>query len=109
MDTVQTKDGEDGSVAMFSRSDASDAQNALNALKALSENDALFALPKSDSKTVEGIIADANAGLIVKKEKDAVGRTVYTFTMPDGKTATMSVRPFNPMRPKTRPPCMATR
>lgn len=83
----------------FARSTPEEA----NALKALSENDELFALAKSDKKTVEGIVADASEGITVKKEKDTVGRTVYTFTMPDGKTATMSVRPFNPYATEDAP------
>jgi N12 class adenine-specific DNA methylase len=85
--------------AAFSRSTPEET----SALKALSENDELFSLAKSDSKTVEGIVADASEGITVKKEKDAVGRTVYTLTMPDGKTATLSMRPFNPYATEEAP------
>ncbi|NMM06011.1 hypothetical protein [Polaromonas sp.] len=78
-------------VPAFNRTNTS----AQNALQALSENDKLFALAKSVQDTVEGIASDTDSAIKVNKEKDPVGRTVYTFTMPDGKTATMSVRPFN--------------
>ena len=67
-----------------------------NALRAISENDELFALPKSDKTTIEGITDDANFGLKVTKSRDAVGRDVYNFTTPDGKDATISVRAYNP-------------
>lgn len=74
-----------------------------NALKALSQNDELFSLPKSDKATVEAITAEVSPDIKVKKEKDATGRTMYTFTMPGGKTATMSVRPFNPYATEEAP------
>ncbi|MES2415078.1 MAG: PLxRFG domain-containing protein [Pseudomonadota bacterium] len=94
-----SKEGDAPADVAFARSTAEEK----NALKQLSENDELFSLAKSDSKTVEGIVADASEGITVKKEKDVVGRTVYTFTMPDGKTATMSVRPFNPYATEEAP------
>lgn len=84
----------------FSRA-APDAER--NALDALSRTDDLFSLPKSDKDTVEGITADNDPAISVKKAADEAGRTVYTFTMPDGKTATMSVRAFNPYATEEAP------
>ena len=99
--TVQTKETDKG-VAMFSR--ATDAAGPeQNALQAISQNDELFALPKSDSKTVEGITADDASGITVKKSRDAVGREVYDFTMPGGQTASLSVRAFNPYASEDAP------
>lgn len=95
---VQTRENDAGNVVMFSRQGDADGQNTAeqNALKALSENDDLFRLPKSDGMTVEDITADNDPGIKVKKLQGIPGRTEYQFTMPNGKTARMVVRPANP-------------
>lgn len=105
-DVVQTREDDTGNVAMFSRrpEDAAEPDaEEVHALAALSKNDELFALPKSDKTTLEGIVADAQAGITVSKGKNVAGREVYTFTMPDGKTASLTVRPFNPYADETAP------
>ena len=79
------------SAPAFSRN-AQEAQT----LKALSENDELFALPKSEASTVEEITAENDPAIKVKKTLDATGRTDYQLTLPNGKTANLIVRPFNP-------------
>lgn len=78
--------------SVFSRS-----QN--NILDALAENDELFALPKSDKTTVEGVTADNDPQIKVSKNTATPGETRYTFTMPDGKRAAMSVRKPSPYGP----------
>ncbi len=79
----------------FSRDAATNTEEE-NALKALSENDDLFRLPKSEGTTVEAITADNDPSIKVKKLQGIPGRTEYQFTMPNGKTARMVVRPSNP-------------
>lgn len=74
---------------------ARDASTEGKALQALGENDDLFALPRSDKTTVEGIAADNDPGIKVEKSK-SIAETLYTLTMPDGKTALIWVRPANP-------------
>lgn len=81
--------------AGFSRALAQSTEEE-NALKALSENDDLFRLPKSDATTVEAITADNDPSIKVKNLQGIPGRTEYQFTMPNGKTARMVVRPANP-------------
>jgi hypothetical protein len=79
-----------GEQALFSRDDER------HALQALSQNDDLFALPKSDKTTVEGIAADVDPEIKVKKRSNIPGETRYDLTMPDGKTARLMVREPNP-------------
>lgn len=81
--------------AGFSRTTAQSTEEE-NALKALSENDDLFRLPKSEGTTVEAITSDNDPSIKVKKLQGIPGRTEYQFTMPNGKTARMVVRPANP-------------
>ncbi len=69
------------------------------ALRELSKADDLFALPKSTATTVEGIAADNDAGIKVKKMASFAGRTDYTFTAADGNSARMVVREPNPYGP----------
>ncbi|MBA3622929.1 MAG: PLxRFG domain-containing protein [Methylibium sp.] len=70
-----------------------------NALKAIAENDELFALPKPTGTTVEAIAAEIDPQIKVGRNTGIPGETRYKFTMPDGKTARMSVRPPNPYGP----------
>lgn len=74
---------------------ARDASPEGKALQALGENDDLFALPRSDKTTVEGIAADNDPGIKVEKSK-SIAETLYTVTMPDGRHALIWVRPANP-------------
>lgn len=78
--------------AAFSRSQPSEEQNAL---RALSENDDLFALPKSDATTVELIAADIDPEIKVIK-RNIPGETRYDLTMPDGNNVRLMVRRPNP-------------
>lgn len=64
------------------------------ALQALSENDELFALPKSDKTTVEEIAAEENPRIKVRKTKIG-SETLYVLTMPNGDDAKLWVRPAN--------------
>lgn len=66
------------------------------ALAEFSKADDLFALPKSDKDTVEGIAADNDPQIKVGKPKSVAGRVEYTLTMPDNSEATLSVRDPNP-------------
>lgn len=66
-----------------------------NALRALSENDELFALPKSDKTTVEEIAAENDPDIKVRQTKIG-GETLYTLTMPGGETAKLWVREPSP-------------
>ena len=65
------------------------------ALQALSENDELFALPKSSKITVAEIAADNNPNIKVRQTKIG-NETLYTLTMPNGDDAKLWVRPANP-------------
>lgn len=94
---MQKTPGEGGNVALASRPAASDEAQAL---KALSENDELFALPKSEKDTVEGIAADIDPQIKVQKLKAEAGQTErYRLTMPDGKSGLLYVRTPNPYGP----------
>ena len=93
--TVQTKETDKG-VAMFSRGASGDTSPEQNALQALSENDELFALPKSDKDTLEGIAADTDPGITVKKLNHPGLVSTYILTMPDGGRARLMVRKVNP-------------
>lgn len=55
--TPAMRDKAAGGLPMFARNANPEG---INALKALSQNDELYALPKSDKATVEGIVAGAN-------------------------------------------------
>ncbi len=87
--------------AMFSRSATNESIPEKNALKALSENDELFALPKSNKETIEGIAAEIDPGITVKKLNHPGLVQTYVLTMPDGGRAKMMVRPVNPYGPQT--------
>lgn len=67
-----------------------------NALEAISQNDDLFALPKSEATTVEEITTENDPAIKVKKTRDATGRTDYKITLPNGKIASLIIRRFNP-------------
>lgn len=67
-----------------------------NALEAISQNDELFALPKSEASTVEEIAADNAPGITVKKMNYPGLVTTYALTMPDGAKANIMVRKVNP-------------
>jgi hypothetical protein len=95
---IKTKETDTG-VAMFSRAKETDAER--NALQALSENDELFALPKSDKDTVEGIAADTNPAITVKKLNHPGLVQTYVLTLPDGARAKLMVRQTNPYGPQT--------
>lgn len=94
--TVETKAGDNGNVAMFSRSAGSPEAHAL---KALSENDHLFQLPRSSADTLEGIAADIDPRIAVHKRSTTGARTNYDLTMPDGEVARLMVRKPNPHGP----------
>ncbi len=81
---------------MFSRGTASTEEQ--NALKALSENDELFALPRSIKTTVSGIAAEVDPELKVAK-RSVQGNTQYDLTFADGSVATITVRKPNPYGP----------
>lgn len=88
---IKTRTDEDGNVAMFSRG-PSELSPERAALDALSKNDDLFALPKSEKGTVEGIAADNDPKINVKPSSLPNGDTMYTLTMPSGKDAYLTVR-----------------
>ena len=97
--TVQTKETEQG-VAMFSRGE-SDSSPEKNALQALSDNDELFSLPKSTGETIEGIAADTDPSITVKKLNHPGLVSTYVLTMPDGGRARLMVRKVNPYGPQS--------
>ncbi len=96
---VQTKTDDAGNVALMSRPQPGSPE--ANALQALSQNDDLFALPKSAGNTVEQITKDNDPGIKVQKITNIPGETRYNFTLPSGKTARMMVREANPYGPST--------
>lgn len=75
---------------------ARDASPEGKALQALSENDELFALPRSDKTTVEEIAAETDPKITVKTTKQPGLVQTYVLTMPDGAKAKMMVRKVNP-------------
>jgi len=92
---MQTRDEGDKTV-LFSREPAVDEATAL---RALSQNDALFALPKSSATTVDGITAD-NAPVIKVRETVVNSQeTMYRLTAPDGTFAFITERKPNPFGP----------
>jgi len=82
---------------MFSRESV---QREQNALKALSENDDIFALPKSDKTTVQGIAADTDPSITVKAVAYPGLVKNYVLTMPNGAKARLMVRSVNPYGPQ---------
>jgi hypothetical protein len=68
-------------------------------LRELSKADDLFALPKSNATTVEGIARDNDTDIAVKKSTPFAGRVDYQLTMPDGGFARLFVREPNPYGP----------
>ena len=94
-----TQSGQAGiSAAPAFSSAAQPALDESNALKALSANDEMFALPKSDKTTVEGIAADIDRKIKVTAHPSE-GLDRYTLTMPDGTTAELFVRAPSPYGP----------
>lgn len=67
-----------------------------NVLAELSRMDDLFQVNRSAADSVEGIAADVNKAIKVKRVQGIPGRQEYELTMPSGDTATLSVRPPNP-------------
>jgi hypothetical protein len=67
------------------------AARAQKALKEISDAEDLFALPKSEQSTVDGITA-AHDPEIKVTTTDLGGETMYTLTMPDGTRATITSR-----------------
>jgi len=64
---------------------------AETAMRALSEEPGLFALPRSQQKTVAAIAAEHNPGIALR-EIQGDGEVVYLLTMPDGMRATITAR-----------------
>ena len=89
---LETRADDAGNVAVFSRSESS-------ALEALSENDELFALPKSAADTVEQIAADIDPAIKVSKRAAIGSVSHYDLTMPDGKVVRLMVRAPNRFGP----------
>lgn len=79
----------------FSRAD--DTKEA-NAQRALSENDELFALPRSDKTTPEAIAAEV-APTIKVNERKIPGEKRWDLVMPGGKVVRLIVRKPNPYGP----------
>jgi hypothetical protein len=77
----------------FSRKERTEADNAL---KALSEIEPIFKFPKSTETEVEDIAHDNIPGVQVRKITNIPGETRFNFTFPDGQTARLMVRHFNP-------------
>jgi hypothetical protein len=89
-----------GGLPLFNRGGRIDpASPEAHTLKSLSQNDDLFALPKSSADTVEQITKDNDPGIKVQKITNIPGETRYNFTLPSGKTARMMVRDANPYGP----------
>jgi len=87
--TLTVEDGRDGGTKpMFSRS--------ADPLAILSETDDLYSMPKSDKDTIEGITADHDPEIKVRKTDLPGNETMYTLTMPDGTPARITVRKSGP-------------
>jgi hypothetical protein len=95
---IKTRETDTG-VALFSRAKPTDSER--QALQALSENDELFALPKSDKTTIEGIAADTNPAITIKKLNHPGLVQTYVLTLPDGARAKLMVRQTNPYGAQT--------
>lgn len=65
---------------------------AQEALQQLSDADDLYALPKSTADTVEGITAEHDPDIRVRRIDLQGGETMYTLTMADGTRATITSR-----------------
>lgn len=89
INAIETRE-ENGRPVMYSVADEGG-----EALPAIAQAAELFRLPASDKSTVEEIAADNYPGIAVKKLTNIPGETRYNFTLPDGQTARMMVRPFN--------------
>lgn len=86
---LTVEDGrQDTTQPMFSRS--------ADPLAILSETDDLYSMPKSDKDTIEGITADHDPEIKVRKANLPGNETMYTLTMPDGKLARITVRKSGP-------------
>ena len=77
---------------MMSRGPASPERNAL---KELSQADEMYALPKSDAKSLQEIVASNDAGATVKTSK-VINETLHTITFADGSSAKLWDRPASP-------------
>lgn len=87
--TLTVEDGrQDTTQPMFSRS--------ADPLAILSETDDLYSMPKSGKDTIEGITADHDPEIKVRKANLPGNETMYTLTMPDGKLARITVRKSGP-------------
>lgn len=67
------------------------AQKAEDALKQISDQEDLFAQPKSNATTIQEIAAEHDPEIKVRTT-DLDGETMYTLTMPDGTRATITSR-----------------
>lgn len=65
-------------------------------LAILSETDDLYSMPKSDNDTIEGITADHDSEIKVRKANLPGNETMYTLTMPDGTPARITMRKSGP-------------
>lgn len=72
------------------------SQGAESALAELARADELFAVPKSDKTTIDGVLADLLPGAKVKRNSAMAGYTEYTIELEDGGKASITLRPFNP-------------
>lgn len=87
--TLTVEDGrQDTTQPMFSRS--------TDPLAILSETDDLYSMPKSDKDTIEGITADHDSEIKIRKTDLPGNETMYTLTMPDGTPARITVRKSGP-------------
>ncbi len=93
---LKTRTGDDGKVALFQRKPDESAER--EALRALSQNDELFALPRSTGTTVEQVAADIDPAITVV-ERNIPGRKQYDLQMPGGSVARIMVRKPNPYGP----------
>lgn len=76
------------------------ARSRVSALQELSEADELFAIPKSDKDTVEGIVADiAPSDFTVSKPSTVGLETTFTIRDQNGNTAKITARKVNPYGP----------
>jgi hypothetical protein len=65
-------------------------------LDVLRQADDLFAMPKSEGKTIAEITKDHDPEITVKEVKIPGNETFYNLTMPDGTTARITVRKSGP-------------
>ena len=81
---LKTREEEGGSVTLFSRRPGAGGSPDAVALQALAQNDDLYALPKSDKDTVQGIVADHDPLLQVREARITPVESMWTITFPDG-------------------------